>query len=192
MSPSATRNTLRAQTARPISGASTAVRRRKSAARPAAAVLAAARQADGETHLLGDERAAQLKAAGYDDPAQFVAHVAQDYGEIWSGERNRLLLVRRVAAGEDGKAHTLVVGLQPAADGSAREVVTAGDFRGDYPGGGGRELLWQRGRAHPAPDDSGGQGPIGGAPGGRAGTGIASAGGQSIAQTMGREGGGVK
>ncbi len=111
--------------------------------------------------------------------------VARDYDEIWSGRGGALMLVRRVPAGAEGKAHTLMVSLQPAQDGSAWEVVTAGDYRRNFPAGAGRQLLWQRERANIPPGGTGSQGPIGGTPGSEAGTGSASAGDQSSATDIG-------
>ena len=115
----------------------------------------------GEVHIAVGRRAEAISAAGYKDPAEFVREVAQNYTQIWRAGGRALLLVKRVPEGDAaGRAHSLIVQLEPAADGSAYEVQTAGVFRGSYPAGGDRKLLWQRERANIPPDDTGGQGPF--------------------------------
>jgi len=145
----------------------------------------------GEIHITTGSRPQQLADAGFADPAAFVLRVASNYSEIWSARGRSMLLVHRVPAGQDGAAHTLVVRLEPAADGSAYEVKTAGIFSGSYPGGGARQLLWQRASAtSPSPK------PATGAPSeapsrNEAGTGGAGVSDQSVSE-LGAAGAAVK
>jgi hypothetical protein len=134
----------------------------------------------GEVHIAIGARAEQISAAGYKDPAEFVREVAQNYTQIWKAGGGALLLVKRVPEGDAaGRAHSLIVQLEPAADGSAYEVRTAGVFRGSFPAGA-TESCSGRGSAPTSlPMTPAARAPFDSVSGSKAGTGSACVGGQS-------------
>jgi hypothetical protein len=90
---------------------------------------------------------AEIRAAGWDDPAQFVAAVAANFTEVRRQVNGTLLLVQRdvARAGQRDPQASLVVGLSRTNEGGYR-VITAGRFKNAYIGK--TELLWQA--EHPA------------------------------------------
>ncbi len=96
----------------------------------------------GEQHISRPDRAAQIEKAGFESPAEFVLHVAQNFDEIWEARGQALQLIKR----GDGKSQTLFVEIIKNDLDVAYEVSSGGVFRSSFAGGGGRKLLWERER----------------------------------------------
>jgi hypothetical protein len=135
-------------------------------------------QSVADEHLAG-QRTRDINAAGYSDVAEFAYDIAKNYEEIWHGRGRALLLVKRIPSSKAGNAHTLIVQLEPAFDGSYYRVITTGNLRGKFPKGGNRRLLWLRASATSLTPAAGDESPFGGAAGNEAGSVSTSVGGQS-------------
>jgi hypothetical protein len=101
-------------------------------------------QTDRGTGLLHIEarHGDQIRAAGFDDAAAFVAHVADGYNEIRQDSGGQLFLVcRDPARGGSNDPHAVAIICLAPGEGPVWTVATAGRFKSAYIKK--RILLWQ-------------------------------------------------
>jgi hypothetical protein len=82
----------------------------------------------GEKHIERKERLQELRSNGYDNARDFVQDAASGYTAIYSGERGRLTLYKKM----DSKGISLFVELMPSPEGDYYDVKTGMVTRDTY------------------------------------------------------------
>ena len=125
-----------------------------------------AEKATGELHMIRGGKAAEIAAAGYHDVGQMVDDVGHNFNEVFRGDGDSLILVKRMP---DPSSPMMFVEISHSSGGPAWEVKSGGIYRDAYTDG--KELLW-RGERTPTtatgetvPHDASGPGKAGGANG---------------------------
>ncbi len=103
----------------------------------------------GQRHIQRADNTARLKKIqkeGYASERELITDVARNHSQIWESRAggDNLMLVK-----PNGEAQLAVVELVPSSKGDYYSVLTAGIFNKNYPKGGGRSLLWERGAPPP-------------------------------------------
>jgi hypothetical protein len=94
----------------------------------------------GELHMERGGRLTQIQSAGYTDAAELVDDVGRTFNEVWPGEDETLLLVKR---GKEGVSPSMYIELKRGPGSPFYEVKSGGVFRDDLIKKKHKAPLWQ-------------------------------------------------